>query len=92
MPTTVDHGLQALEDDCALLGQVLDQSLEIEIGEKLYKKYERIRTLSDAASRLAAASDLEASRMLADKLAKELMDMPLEEALPILRAFGHYLK
>ena len=31
-------------------------------------------------------------RYLAEKMAEELFAMPLDEALPILRAFGHYLK
>lgn len=86
-----DYPLQPLEDDCNLLSSLLDKCLEIEIGSKLFKKYNRLRALSDSASRLSAASDDEASKLLADKMSKELIDMPLEEALPVLRAFGHYL-
>lgn len=89
---TVDQEFQALEDDCHLLGQLLDQCLEIEIGDKVYRKFDRVRALADAASKLAAASDPEASKMLSDKLATELVEMPLEEALPVVRAFGHFLK
>jgi hypothetical protein len=68
------------------------ECLEIEIGDELFKKFNRIRALSDSAARLSAAHDAEASAMLADKMSGELMAMPLEEALPVLRAFGHYLK
>jgi len=66
--------------------------LAIEIGDELFGKFNRIRALSDSSARLAAAKDEEASTMLADKMCGELMAMPLEEALPVLRAFGHYLK
>lgn len=53
---------------------------------------ERIRTLSECAQQLAAAHDRDAGRYLAQKMAEELFSLPLEEALPILRAYGHYLK
>ena len=66
--------------------------LAIEIGKDLFIKFNRIRALSDSAARMAAARDAEASELLADKMSRELMAMPLEEALPVLRAFGHYLK
>lgn len=65
--------------------------LEIEIGSEIYNKYNRIRALSDSVSRLSSAGDAEAATMLIDKMGKELIDMPLEETLPIVRAFGHYL-
>jgi phosphoenolpyruvate carboxylase len=63
----------------------------VEMGEEMFKKLERIRTLSDCAVRLAQHHDTAASQMLASKMASELFALPLEEALPILRAFGHYL-
>jgi phosphoenolpyruvate carboxylase len=53
---------------------------------------ERIRTLSDCAQQLSSAHDKEAGRFLGQKMAEELFALPLEEALPILRAYGHYLK
>jgi hypothetical protein len=34
----------------------------------------------------------QASRQLAQRMTEELFALPLEEALPILRAFGHYLR
>ncbi|KAL4519094.1 hypothetical protein Ndes2526A_g00199 [Nannochloris sp. 'desiccata'] len=86
-----DYPLQPLEDDCNLLGTLLDKCLEIEIGADLFKKYNRLRALSDSSSRLSTASDPEAAAYLAEKMSTELMSMPLEEALPVVRAFGHYL-
>ena len=67
------------------------ECLEIEIGADLFKKYNRLRALSDSSSRLSTASDPEAAAYLAEKMSAELMNMPLEEALPVVRAFGHYL-
>jgi hypothetical protein len=32
-----------------------------------------------------------ASRLLSQRMAEELMNMPLEEAMPLTRALGHYL-
>ena len=65
--------------------------MEIEIGADLFGKYNRLRALSDAANRLAAANDPEAAAILGEKMSKELMEMPLDHALPVVRAFGHYL-
>ena len=56
------------------------------------RQIERIRTLSECAQQLSAAHDRDAGRMLGQKMAEELFALPLEEALPILRAYGHYLK
>ena len=53
---------------------------------------ERIRTLSQCASQLAAAHDKEGARQLAARMTDELFALPLDEALPVLRAFGHYLR
>jgi phosphoenolpyruvate carboxylase len=32
-----------------------------------------------------------ASRLLSQRMADELMNMPLDEAMPLARALGHYL-
>lgn len=86
-----DYPLQPLVDDCRLLGSLLDDCLRIEVGDELFAKIERIRTLSDCAQQLNSAHDKDAGRYLAQKMAEELFALPLEEALPILRAYGHYL-
>jgi phosphoenolpyruvate carboxylase len=87
----VQESLQPLEDDCALLGSLLDKCLELEIGAPLFAKFRRLRALSDAAARVGAAGDADAAALLADRMSDELMALPLEEALPVVRAFGHYL-
>lgn len=43
------------------------------------------------ASQLAAAGDHESAHYLATRMIDELHSLPLEEALPLTRAFGHYL-
>jgi hypothetical protein len=47
---------------------------------------------TDCAARLALAHDPTAAQMLAQKMAEELFSLPLDEALPIVRAYGHFLK
>lgn len=85
-----DYPLQPLVDDCRLLGSLLDDCLRIEVGEDLFEKIKRIRTLADCAQKLNSSHDKDAGRYLAQKMAEELFALPLEEALPILRAYGHY--
>ena len=80
-----------MEDDCKLFGSLLDDCLTIEVGKDLQGKLNRIRALSDCATRLADAGDVAGSHQLSKRLAEELFALPLEEALPILRALGHYL-
>mmetsp|Transcript_11538 Transcript_11538/g.34176 ORF Transcript_11538/g.34176 Transcript_11538/m.34176 type:complete len:888 (-) Transcript_11538:12-2675(-) len=83
--------LQPLDDDCRLLGSLLDQCLRHEIGDALFAKVERIRAVSHAAAMLSQKGAEEASAHLAGALADELMKLDLDEALPLTRACGHYL-
>jgi phosphoenolpyruvate carboxylase len=83
--------LAPLVDDCALLGGMLDESLRSEVGEELFAKVERIRALATCAATLAQKNDDTASRLLSQRMAEELMNMPLDEAVPLTRALGHYL-
>ena len=62
------------------------------LSSALRPQIERIRTLSDCAQQLNSSHDKDAGRYLGQKMASELFAMPLDEALPILRAYGHYLK
>lgn len=86
-----DFPLAALEDDCKLLGSMLDDCLKVEVGEELFKKVERIRALAQCAAMLAQKYDTGASRILSQRMADELVNMQLDEALPLTRACGHYL-
>jgi phosphoenolpyruvate carboxylase len=83
--------LAPLVDDCALLGGMLDECLRSEVGEELFAKVERIRALATCAATLAQKNDDTASRLLSQRMAEELMGMPLDEAVPLTRALGHYL-
>ncbi|GIL43148.1 hypothetical protein Vafri_973 [Volvox africanus] len=94
--STYDFGavrddLTPLEDDCKLLGSLLDECLRVEVGEDLFKKIERIRALAQCASTLALKGDKVASDMISKRLADELMMLEMEEAVPLTRACGHYL-
>ncbi|KAG2450080.1 hypothetical protein HYH02_000184 [Chlamydomonas schloesseri] len=94
--STYDFGavrddLTPLEDDCKLLGSLLDDCLRVEIGETMFKKIERIRALAQCASNLSIKGDAGASDMLSHRLAEELMNLDMDEAVPLTRACGHYL-
>eukprot|EP00798_Chlamydomonas_sp_ICE-L_P002907 gene2907-4965_t len=75
--------MNALEEDCHLLGSLLDDSLKLEIGDELFRKVEKLRTLAKCTADLGLKGD--------PRLAEELMSLPLDEALPLTRACGHYL-
>ena len=49
--------LTALEDDCKLLGTLLDECLRIEVGVEFMAKVERIRSLAAAAKDLSQKND-----------------------------------
>jgi len=83
--------LQPLEDDCKLLGSLLDDTLKLEVGPGGFAKLNKIRTMTHAASMLEASGDSVGANQIQDRMREEIMAMPLEEALPIVRAFGHYL-
>jgi phosphoenolpyruvate carboxylase len=72
-----------LRDDVRLLGELLGETLKQHAGEEIFDKVERVRAL---AKRGRAGSD-EDFRTLADELGR----MSLDEAVPITRAFAHFL-
>ncbi|GMH36089.1 hypothetical protein BSKO_03957 [Bryopsis sp. KO-2023] len=86
-----EYPLAPLEDDCKLLGSLLDDCLRLEIGEEDFQKVESIRVLASCASQLARKSDMEASEALSRKLVADLSKMPVTKALPLARSCGHYL-
>ncbi|MEO8380509.1 MAG: phosphoenolpyruvate carboxylase [Acidobacteriota bacterium] len=67
---------RALRDDIHLLGDLLGETLRRQEGEALYEMVERVRAL--------AKSDF-------DALAELLASGPTDEALPVARAFAHFL-
>ena len=78
-----DDPHQPLRDDVRLLGDLLGQTLRTLEGQELFDTVERVRALAKSA-RAGAAGDFET-------LATELSRMPVQAALPVARAFAHFL-
>src|SRR5688572_7562126 len=74
---------KSLRDDVRLLGELLGDTLRTLEGEPIYEIVERVRAMAKA----ARDGDEDAFRHLADDLA----DLPLDAALPVARAFAHFL-
>ena len=74
---------KALRDDVRLLGEVLGETLRRQESEALYETVERVRGLAKGA-RAGSTSDFTA-------LTGVLEQMPVEEALPVARAFSQFL-
>ena len=72
-----------LRDDVRLLGELLGETLRTLEGEPIYEIVERVRAMAKA----AREGDEDAFRHLADDLAA----LPLDAALPVARAFAHFL-
>lgn len=86
-----DYPLQPLVDDCRLLGSLLDDCLRLEVGDELFGKLERIKTISQSAHDLEISGGEDAASFLQDKLTQELKDARLEDAIPLVRYCSHYL-
>jgi phosphoenolpyruvate carboxylase len=72
-----------LRDDVRLLGELLGDTLRAQEGDALYATVERVRALAKSA-RAGRDDDF-------DVLAAELRRMSVEMALPVARAFAHFL-
>lgn len=82
---------QAFEDDCRLLGSLLNDVLQREAGQQFMEKVERKRILAQSAVNLRIAGIEDTAELLEKQLASEISKMTLEEALTLARAFSHYL-
>ncbi|KAJ8774671.1 hypothetical protein K2173_017117 [Erythroxylum novogranatense] len=82
---------QSFDDDCKLLGNLLNDVLQREVGGGFMEKLERNRILAQSACNMRLAGIEDAAEILEKKLALEISTMTLEEAFTIARAFGHYL-
>ena len=71
-----------LRDDVRLLGELLGQVLREQEGDDLFQRVERVRALAKSAR--SGAGEFE-------RLADDLASMPVEAALPVARAFAHFL-
>ncbi len=72
-----------LRDDVRLLGELLGDTLQAHAGRALFERVERVRALAKS-GRAGNEADF---RALADELAR----MSVDEALPVSRAFTHFL-
>lgn len=85
--TVADDPHKPLRDDVRLLGRLLGETLRRQEGEALFRRVERVRALAKRARR----TDASAAPGAFDALAEELALMPVEAALPVARAFAHFL-
>jgi phosphoenolpyruvate carboxylase len=74
---------ESLRDDVHLLGDILGQTLKERAGEDLLQTVERVRALAKA-RRQSRPADV-------DDLGKLLRSMPVADAVPVARAFSHFL-
>ncbi|HYO75771.1 MAG TPA: phosphoenolpyruvate carboxylase, partial [Thermoanaerobaculia bacterium] len=74
---------QPLRDDVHLLGDLLGQTLCAQEGTELFEMVERVRALAKS-GRAGNADDFH-------QLAELLASRPTAEALPVARAFAHFL-
>jgi len=82
-----DDPHKPLRDDVRLLGTLLGETLRRQEGDSLFRRVERVRTLAKRARRADAGTPPGGF----DALASELAAMPVEAALPVARAFAHFL-
>ncbi|KAE8023030.1 hypothetical protein FH972_008782 [Carpinus fangiana] len=82
---------QSFDDDCKLLGSLLNDVLQREVGGTFMEKLERNRTLAQSACNMRTAGIEDMAELLEKRLASEISKMTLEEALTLARAFSHYL-
>ncbi|KAH6762985.1 phosphoenolpyruvate carboxylase 4 [Perilla frutescens var. hirtella] len=82
---------QGFEDDCRLLGNLLNDVLQRELGPHFMEKLERTRVLAQSACNMRMAGIEDTAELLERQLSAELSMMTLEEALSLARAFSHYL-
>jgi phosphoenolpyruvate carboxylase len=80
MPDSTD---QRLRDDVHLLGDLLGDTLRAQEGEELFEMVERVRALAKSGR---AGNDADF-----DRLAELLATRPTSDALPVARAFSHFL-
>jgi len=78
-----DDPHKPLRDDVRLLGELLGQVLRAHEGDALFQQVEHVRAL---AKRARSGSDADF-----DTLATRLSELPVDAALPLARAFAHFL-
>ncbi|GAV73296.1 PEPcase domain-containing protein [Cephalotus follicularis] len=82
---------QSFDDDCKLLGNLLNDVLQREVGSEFMANVERNRVLAQSACNMRLAGIEDTAELLEKQLGMEISKMTLEEALTVARAFSHYL-
>ncbi|GAY63941.1 hypothetical protein CUMW_229670 [Citrus unshiu] len=82
---------QSFDDDCKLLGNLLNDVLQREVGSESMERVERTRVLAQSACTMRLSGIEDTAELLEKQLASEISKMTLEEALILARAFSHYL-
>ncbi|KAK1326560.1 Phosphoenolpyruvate carboxylase 4 [Acorus calamus] len=82
---------QSFEDDCRLLGSLLNDILQREVGHQFTDKVERKRVLAQSACNMRMAGIENTAELIEKQLASEISMLSLEEALMLARTFSHYL-
>ncbi|XP_050372635.1 phosphoenolpyruvate carboxylase 4 isoform X2 [Argentina anserina] len=82
---------QSYEDDCKMLGNLLLEVLQREVGAHMRDKVDRNRILAQSACNMRMAGIDDTAEKLEKQLISEMSDMSLAEALTLARAFSHYL-
>src|SRR5919112_4218168 len=83
MSTRISDPHERLRDDVRRLGGLLGETLRDREGAALFETVERVRALSKS-GRAGSDSDL-------DAVANLLRTLPVESAVPVARAFSHFL-
>jgi phosphoenolpyruvate carboxylase len=87
MPASSDRQ-KPLRDDVRLLGELLGETLRQQEGPALFDRVEAVRALAKTRRRDGTgAGDADDF----DALSAELASMPVEAAVPVARAFAHFL-
>src|SRR5215471_6032918 len=82
-----EDAFKPLRDDVRLLGSLLGETLISQEGADVFGRVERVRAAAKAARR---RDRVESARAFSE-LARELSAMPLDAAVPVARAFSHFL-
>jgi phosphoenolpyruvate carboxylase len=73
-----------VRDDVRLLGELLGETLRRQEGQALFDRVERVRALAKERRSEGGAGPF-------DALTRELAGMPVDAAVPVARAFAHFL-
>jgi phosphoenolpyruvate carboxylase len=74
---------EPLRDDVSMLGDMLGETLRAREGQALFETVERVRRIAKAARQQDAHA--------LDSLEDQLRALPIDQAVPVARAFSHFL-